>query len=69
MEFLIYYKQKDFDDKVKVDFGYINEINLEIVEKIYYNIWMKKEKKRKKREKEKEKKEIKKKKKSVIMKF
>ena len=26
--------QKDFDDKLKVDFGCINEINLEIVEKI-----------------------------------
>ena len=38
MEFLIYYKQKDFGDKVKVDFGCINEINLEIVEKIHYNI-------------------------------
>jgi hypothetical protein len=38
IEFLIYYEPEDFGDKVKVDLGCINEINLEIVEKINYNI-------------------------------
>ena len=38
IEFLIIYEPKDFGDKVKVDLGSINNINLEIVEKINYNL-------------------------------
>ena len=38
IEFLIYYETKEFSDKVKVNLGYINNISLNIIEKIDFKI-------------------------------